>query len=130
MTGYRESLQTYMRSSGEADARRFVVALNRAFLKVLTAELQPHTAPIGFGLILDVLRQHGIDAKLTEFGAFTVAWEHVQWAVRQELARANPFEPSKERLAAERRIFDALNKRFNLHLKTQGTEQRANGDRA
>jgi transcriptional regulator with XRE-family HTH domain len=112
--GYRERVETYMRTSGEATARRFAVELNRVFQHILIAELRPPSAPVGFNAVCEVLQRHGIAVDVTEFGSFIIAWEHVQWVVRRELTRANPGAPASERLAAEKRIFDALRERFDL----------------
>jgi transcriptional regulator with XRE-family HTH domain len=106
--GYRECVETYMRTGGEATARRFAVELNRVFQHILIAELRPPSAPVGFNAICEVLQRHGIAVDVTEFGSFIIGWEHVQWVVRRELARANPGAPASERLAAEKRIFDAF----------------------
>jgi DNA-binding transcriptional regulator YdaS (Cro superfamily) len=123
MTGYREPVEAYMRASGDVKARRFAVALNSAFLKVRVAEVMPPPAPVGFILVLDVLRQHGISVELTEFGIFILAWEQFQWVVRRELALANPRAASRQRAASEKRIFDALRERFDLQPKAVGTRQ-------
>lgn len=110
--GYRECVETYMRASGEAIARRFAFELNRVFQHILIAELRPPSAPVGFNAVCEVLQRHGIAVDVTEFGSFIIAWEHVQWVVRRELARANPGAPASERLAAEKRIFDAFREHF------------------
>lgn len=112
--GYRECVETYMRASGEATARRFALELNRVFQRILIAELLPPSAPVGFNAVCEVLQRHGIAVDVTEFGSLIIAWEHVQWVVRRELARANPGDPASQRLAAEKRIFDALRERFDL----------------
>ena len=115
--GYRECVEAYMRVSGEATARRFAVELNQAFLSILVAELQPPLAPVGFSAVCEVLRRHGIAVEVEEFGSFVIAWEHVKWVVRRELASASPSAKFKERLASEKRIFDALHARFDLALR-------------
>lgn len=126
-TGYRERVETYMRRSGKAAARRFAVELNRVFQHMLIAELRPPSAPVGFNAVCEVLQRHGIvvEAIVSADGSFIIAWERFQWVVRQEFAHANPRVASKERLAAEKRIFNALNERFELrHKPDQATPPR------
>jgi hypothetical protein len=93
-----------------ADTKRFAGKLNRAFRRVLIAELNPPTGPIGFATICEALEQCGFDVKthLSEQGEPQLALERFEWALRRELALANPRAPASERIEAERRIMDAL----------------------
>ena len=127
--GYRAKIEAFIRKKGESGARQFSIELNRAHLRVLIAELWPPATPIGFSEICDVLKSHGLDVDrlLTMRGVRFVAWEHFQWVVRREIAAANPSAQWKGRVESEKRIFDALNERFELHVKTQVGQHRKGG---
>jgi hypothetical protein len=105
-----ERVRVIMREFDEPARRKLVLSLNRALRSIIIEELLPAEHPVGFTTVLEVLKKSGINTRgiVSEQSAKALAWERFEWIVRHELAEANPSAPASERLAAARRIFEAL----------------------
>jgi transcriptional regulator with XRE-family HTH domain len=112
--GYRDRIEDFVRAHDDRANKKLVVELNRAYSRVLIAELKVASAPVGFATIYNALERSGVDvpALLSHNGAKQLARERFEWIVRKELADANPSRPASVRLEAERRIFRALDATF------------------
>ncbi len=113
---FGDRVSAYMRDGGERVAREFAIDLNRAFYRMLIAELRPPSAPVGFVTICETMEDHGIDVGvlLTVSGEEMRAWDRALWVVQRELYLNNPDSPARARLAAEKRIFNVFREHFEV----------------
>lgn len=102
----------YMGALDEQKLVALTLGLNRVLLRISIAELLPASTPVGFGAVLDVLEESGLDLAHvvdSERSAPALAVERFRWSILRELARANPSAPASERLVAVQRILAPFN---------------------
>lgn len=105
-----ERVGEYMSAFAKGERRKLVLGLNSALRRIIVEEFLPPTHPVGFTGVFEVLKKSGIDTReiVSEQCAEAFAWEHFEWVVRRELATADPRAPANKRLAATRRVLEAV----------------------
>ncbi len=108
--GANERLRESMNALDKAEKRKLLLGLNRALRRVVVSALLPSSTPVGFRAVLEAFEARGIDLKelVSEKCVAQLAWERFVQTVQHELAAQNPRTPARERLAATRRIVEAL----------------------
>ena len=95
---------------GESARRRLFIRLNLALRRIVLGQLLPSERPVGFSAVIEALISSGIplDGIESEQSAKLLAWERFECVVNHEIAAANPGASARERLAAAKRIRDAI----------------------